>query len=181
MKFLTDAQVNAHVVRMLRALGWQVETVEEHGIADSSPDEWLVAWARERGFVFLTFDAFSGMTRAKVMAELRGNGGKVLQVHGGPEQPPERAVGRMLFHYPEWFPWLKEHDGLATLSDIKHNCKLFPAKDLGSQMRTLPEPPFDRYLEQRNRNKSLSQKPRIRQRARSTEQGELLPPSNPEE
>jgi hypothetical protein len=164
LNFLTDAQTNLRVVEMLRALAWHVETVYEHGLGAEPADERLVAWARELGFVFLTFDYFRGTTRPRVMAELREQGGKVLQVLGGPEQLPERAVGRLLFHYQDWFPHLDTQDGLAVISDIRHNCKFFPAAELHAEARVEPERQFEGYLQQRQEAKSRPMKPRARRR-----------------
>lgn len=107
MKFLTDAQVNALVVKMLRDLGWHVETVYEHNLGAESADERLVARAREHGFVFLTFDKFRGMTGPRVRAELRERGGKAIRLHehlprrrGSPTSPRRGGCGRG--HYCAW-------------------------------------------------------------------------------
>jgi hypothetical protein len=172
LNFLTDAQTNIRVVEMLRALGWHMETVYEHGLGNEPADERLVAWARDHGFVFLTFDYFRGMTRPRVMAELRERGGKVLQVLGGPEQPPERAVGRLLFHFPDWSPSLDSQDGLAVISDIRHNCKFFPAAELRVEARAEPERQFEEYLRRRTEAETRPLKPRARRRA-AKEQADL--------
>jgi hypothetical protein len=38
-------------------------------------------------------------------------------VGGGPDQPPERAIGWLLFHYPEWYPFLEQQEGRVHISD----------------------------------------------------------------
>ena len=171
MKFLTDAQVNAVVVGMLRALDWHVETVYEHGLAAEPADERLVAWAREHGFVFLTFDQFRGMTRPRVMTELHERGGKVLQVLGGPEQPPERAVGRILFHHPDWSAWLEGQDGLAVIGDIRRNPRFFSVSELRVEAHAEPERQFEPYLRKQAEAKTQPLKPRARRRAAKEQAG----------
>lgn len=156
MKYLVDTQANFAFVEMLRALGWTVNTVYEFGI-EHMDDAALVAWAREHGFTFISFDKFRGETRARVHEELRLRGGKVIVIAGGPAQPVERAVGRLLFHYPEWYPKLSNEDGRIQIGDLSASLRWesrarlqetqvgvkFVAEQLESylQQRTAGQPP----------------------------------------
>lgn len=184
MKFLTDAQVNFLIVQMLRAIGWVVETVYEHGLDREKDDARLVAWAREHGFVFLSFDEFRGQTRVSVAEELRERGGRVITVGGGPDQPPERALGRLLFHYPEWFPFLQANEGRVHISDTKHNCRTYPRDAVTAEIHVSREPQFQAYLDRREAARQTPRPRRNRTRKTPTEQHDLptdAPPSAAEE
>ena len=126
---------------MLRNLGWEVETVREHNWENEKHDYVLVARARELGRVFLTFDRLRKTSGIEVAREIHENGGRVIVVAGGPDQPIERAVGRLLFHHPEWFPFLRESEGWVYISDLKHNCQLRLRSSLHAEVRrTVPKP-----------------------------------------
>jgi len=113
VKFLTDAQTSVILVRLLRKLGWDVETVYEHGIDKEPDDSRLVGWAHAHERVFVTFDLLRNESGERVARQIRDVGGKVITVFGGPDQPVERALGRLLFHQPEWEPFLEKNDGRA--------------------------------------------------------------------
>jgi hypothetical protein len=149
LKFLTDTQTNAVVVDMLRKLGWDVETVYQHKREAVKDDADHVAYARSIERVFATFDKLRGTVGYQVAEEIKKNGGKVLAVGGGPEQLPERAVGRMLFHYPDWHPFLERNDGKADIRDLKHDCKLTRRLDMVATVEVSPQPNFDPYLQER--------------------------------
>lgn len=172
MKFLTDAQTNILVVRMLQAIGWEVETVYDHGLDHEPDDARLVAWARDHGFVLLSFDEFRKDTRIRVDAELRERGGRVITVGGGPQQPPERAVGRLLFHHPEWYPWLSATEGRVHISDTKHNSRMLARGQERSELKVEHEPHFDAYLQRRAATRQ-GRSTRRRKRAISDDQGGL--------
>jgi hypothetical protein len=134
---------------MLRAIGWEVHTVYEQGIEREKRDEILVAFARAMGCVFITFDDLRGAAGVAVGREVKRRGGKVIVIGGGPDQPPERALGRLLFHWPEWHPFLEKHDGRVNISDTKHSAKLLPRSKMQAEIRPTGHPAFDRYLVER--------------------------------
>ena len=104
-------------MKKLRDLGWHVETVHEHGIAGEKKDHRVVAWGREHGLVVLSMDKFQNAQDAnEVLNEIRLNGGKLIQIWGGPGQPLEQALGRLLIHHHVWFPLIQE-DGWLQLKD----------------------------------------------------------------
>jgi hypothetical protein len=155
VKVLTDAQTSSIFVDMLRGLGWDVETVHQHGLSNEKHDERLVAFARRRGCIFISFDKFGAAVAVDVAKEIYEHGGKVIRIGGGPQQPPTRALGRLLFHMDEWQPFLEQNDGLVILSDLKNPCKKHARAEIRDIIRRSDQPLFDEYLrsleERRNR------------------------------
>ncbi len=160
---------------MLQALDHHVETAFDHGLASEKDDSRLVAYARMYGFVFLTFDDLRGEQGAKVNWEIRQRGGKVLHVGGGPEQPPERAVGRIMYHWPEWFEFLASQDGRVDLHDVKNPCKLSPRTRLGGTVEITDARHFDEYLDRLEEAKMRPLKRTRRSEAHPLQGGLYLP------
>lgn len=146
MRFLTDAQASQRFVTLLRALGFDVETVHEHGWGTEPDDEKLVGQARQLGRIFVSFDEFGGDVAVRVAQEIHEYGGRVLRILGGPEQQPERALGRFLFHLPDWQPFLERNDGLVILSDLKNSCRMHLRTEIRAIIRRSNQPMFDEYL-----------------------------------
>ena len=94
----------------------------------------------------MTFDLLRGQSGARVAAELILRGGKVVQIRNGPEQPLMKAVGRLLFHHPEWQPFLAKSDGVAVVSDIRNDCKLYTPHKYSQTIQNIARPHFDEYL-----------------------------------
>jgi len=163
------------VAKALRALGHHVESVRDYGLEREKDDASLVAWARMYGFVFLTFDELRGEQGHRVNYEIRQYGGKVVHVGGGPQQPPERAVGRILYHWPEWFEFLAAQDGRADLHDVKNPCKLSPRSSLRETVVDTGARHFDEYLQRIEEAKSRPLKPRRRKRPDPRQKGLYLP------
>jgi hypothetical protein len=162
VKLLTDAQTSVIFVNMLRALGWDVQTVHEHGLGNEKHDERLVAYAHRHGCVFVSFDKFGAQVAVRVAQEIHERGGKVIRIDGGPQQPQERALGRFLFHLPDWQPFLERNDGLVILSDLKNPCKMYPRSDIRLMIRRSDQPQFDAYLKQLEERRVRPRKPRPR-------------------
>ena len=118
MKYLTDAQFPQPLVDLLRKIDWDVRTAFEEGTEGEADDSQHIIHSRDLGRVFVTFDLLRGQSGARVAAELILRGGKVVQIRNGPGQPLMKALGRLLFHYPEWQPFLAKGDGVAVVSDI---------------------------------------------------------------
>lgn len=71
---------------MLRSAGWDVETAHEAGLSGKIDDVQLLIDARSKGRIFVTFDGLKAQHGQQIARELRTNGGKILQIHGGAEQ-----------------------------------------------------------------------------------------------
>ena len=172
MKFLTDAQFPQPLVELLRKLDWDVRTTFEEGMEDEADDSRLIIHSRDLGRVFLTFDLLRGQSGARVAAELILRGGKVIQIRNGPEQPLMKALGRLLFHYPEWQPFLTKGDGVAVISDIRNPCKLYTPQEYSQTIHDTSRPHFDEYLDYW-KAKGI-RPPRRRQRQRDSQQAQLF-------
>lgn len=162
LKFLTDAQTNFEFVRILRKLEWDVETVYDHNLGTEKSDAKLVAFAHSIGRVFITFDKLKKDVGFEVAEEIQRNGGKVISIGGGPQQPPERAAGKLLFFQSEWLPFLEKHDGRAWIRDIKLDCKLTVASEMRTSKEVSDRPNFEPYLQKREAARKLpvKRKPR---------------------
>ena len=119
MEYLADANVIQPVVDLLRSMNMDVLTAQEAGVAFKTQDYLLLQHARLSGRVWITFDYLQKEEGARVARELRMNGGKILQIRGGPEQDPRRAAGKVLYHWTAWHGELEAQDGLYRLSDLR--------------------------------------------------------------
>ena len=175
MKFYTDAQASRVFVDILRQLGWDVRTVYDQGTAREKQDYLHVQQATSLGRIFISFDYLRGESGAKVARELASNGGRVIKIGGGPDQSPLRAVGKLLFHHPDWEPFFRENDGFVDISDIKRNPRCYlPAAYL---QRTDPTgaQQFIEYLQRRQeRREERQRQPRARRpQIRPRDQSEM--------
>jgi hypothetical protein len=172
VKFLTDVQARISFVWTLRQLGHEVTTAHEQNLDQEKDDSKLVARAHVLGAVFLTFDDLRAQSGMRVAREIAVNGGRAIRIGGGPDQPDERALGRLLFHWPEWYPKLKRNDGLVEISDIKQSIRWYPRGRIRMRVRPIDQPAFDEYLREREaaRKKPLK---RSRRRRRDPRQAEF--------
>ena len=172
MKFLTDAQFPQPLVELLKKIDWDVRTAYEEGTEGEADDSRHVIHSRDLGRAFLTFDTFRAESGARVAAELILRGGKVVQIRGGPEQPLMKALGRLLFHHPEWQPFLAKNNGVAVVSDIRNPCKLYTPDEYSQTIRKLNRPHFDEYL--RHWEAKGISPPRRRPRKQAAQQSHML-------
>ena len=114
MRLLTDSNTSQRFVEILQKLGWDIQTAYEAGLAGKNVDVPYITHARKEQRIFLTFDDLRAEHGVQVAQELRLNGGKVIRVAGGPGQDDYRALGKLLFHYPEWQPFLDTQSGVAV-------------------------------------------------------------------
>lgn len=172
MKFLTDAQFPQPLVELLRKLDWDIRTVYEEGMGDEADDSRLIVHSRSLERVFLTFDLLRGESGARVAAELVLHGGKVIQIPQGPDQPLLRALGRLLFHQPEWQRFFASEDGVAVLSDVRNPCKLYTPQEYSQTIHRIARPHFDEYMQHWEEKRTLP--PSRRRRSSPPEQSTLF-------
>ena len=153
MKYLTDSQTNIHLVELLLKIEWEVETVYQHGVATEPNDAVLVRYAHEKGMVFVTFDDLKGDQGYRVTREISRNGGRLIQIAGGPQQPITRSAGKLLLHYENWHPFLESNDGSANLRDARP-AKLFHRDEMNERWTRLPQEQFEEYLKARHAAKT---------------------------
>ena len=90
--------------------------IEDHEWSRISDAEQL-ATAKGLDRVLFTFDGLNGRDGAQVAAEIQLNGGWIIQVSGGPQQPPYRALAKLLWHYDQWTEFLRDQHGVVLLRD----------------------------------------------------------------
>jgi len=153
-----DASVYAPVTAMLRLLGWDVESAEQAGLTGKIDDVKWVIHARKCNRVGVTFDELRARQGEKVSRELRRHGGKVLRINGA--YNPFRAIGKLLYHYSDWHPFLRNNDGVSVLSDVRpQGCKNYTPEEYHLHYHRIDAVLFAGYLEKR---KSRPYRPRKR-------------------
>jgi len=131
-------------------IGWDVETAYEAGLHIEKDDTVLLIYARNNDRILLTFDKLEGEQGCKVSRELRQNGGRVVRINGGPSQNEHRVLGKILFHYPDWNPWLKKHQGIVIIADIrKQSCICYTPREYHCKYHQTDAKQFETYLKHR--------------------------------
>lgn len=115
-RLLLDANVNAYLKDYLKAVGFDVVFAIDVD-ANIHDDTSILIWARSHNRILVTHDKFrDGATRFKLYLEIYNNGGKVLQVIGGPQSPPLTSLGKILVNREKWSLFFSNNDGLVRLS-----------------------------------------------------------------
>ena len=111
-------------VDCLRKLDCDIETAKEAHLTKKIPDVVWVIHARENHRIGITFDELRAKQGLDIASELKLRGGKVIRIQGGPEQHPFRAIGKLLFHFENWYEFLTASDGVCVISDTRpcRNC-----------------------------------------------------------
>lgn len=173
MKFLVDTQAKRQFWEALRAIGWDVATVYDHNLQREKDDARILHAATRLNRVMITFDYLRGQQGVLIHQELRDNGGRLLRVSGGPEQSVERALGRLLFHHPDWAVWLNANEGKVVVSDLRH-IAYTARSDVRLNLTHVDEPQFIEYLQGKDEaRKAPIKTPRRRRRETSSEQSAL--------
>ncbi len=116
-RLLLDADVNVHLVGYLGAIGFDVEFAPRVEGLDIHHDAELVKWARRHDRYYVCHDRFKdNQSRLKVYIEVYENGGRVIQIAPGPQQPVYSSLGKLLVHRAAWLAFFEEHeDGLVVV------------------------------------------------------------------
>ena len=134
----------------MRRLGWDIETAEEAGLTGKIDDTKWVKHARRYRRISITFDELRAGQGARIALELRRYGGKIIRVQGGPEQDKYRAVGKLLFHFPDWYPFLVANDGVSIIADIrKQSCRNYTPEQYQQSFYPIEAEQFTQYLKTR--------------------------------
>src|SRR4030043_2119479 len=113
---------------MLTRLGWDIETAEDAELIGTIDDTIWVKHARKGKRIGLTFDELKANQGVKVSRELRRRGGKIIRINSAGN--PYWAIGKLLYHYPEWMDFFKENDGVAVISEPKpQGCKCYTPEE----------------------------------------------------
>ncbi len=117
------------MAQLITNIGWDVRTSLEEGRARDIEDHvWSrqsdaeqLAIARDLDRILISFDQFKGKDGAEVAAELHLNGGWIIQIASGPDQPIYRALAKLLWHYDQWTTFLGTQHGAVLLRDLRQN------------------------------------------------------------
>ena len=98
-RFLTDENVPAAWASAINrlseidelALKWSATSVNQIGRAGLSDADQLI-FARDSDMILLTCDQFRGQDGLALRAELSANGGKIIRITGGSQQPPTKRL-----------------------------------------------------------------------------------------
>ena len=87
--------------------------------------------ARRRRRVLVCFDKHADQrTRYTWSEDLEARGGRVIQITGGPEQPPIEAAAKVLIHYAAWQAFFGEQDTAVATLGKTGNPRLLGRRDL---------------------------------------------------
>ncbi|MBA7505275.1 hypothetical protein ES706_03941 [subsurface metagenome] len=171
-RIYTDASVNQQVVDLLRQLGWDIETAQQANLTGKIDDVAWVIYAREHNRIAITFDELRAEQGERVARELRQNGGHIIRIQGGPEQDKYRAVGKLLFHYPDWYPFLTNNNGVSIIADVRTaSCRNCTPEEYHQKYHPTDAEQFNRYLKKR---KLRPYKPRPRKRKPPPDEQSIL-------
>ena len=173
MKFLTDTQTPMPFVECLRLLGWDVVTVYQYDLQYEKDDAVILRKATELDRILITFDYLRGEQGVRIARELRDQGGQLIRISGGPDQPVLRALGKLLFHHERWLPWFAANEGRVVISDTRQVPSFTLRSDLSVNVQVLREPPFESYLEQKESARTKPRKARVRRRKVATQESLL--------
>jgi hypothetical protein len=165
----TDASVYAPVTLMLSQLGWDIETAQHAGLTGKIDDTKWVIYARKHNRIAITFDELKAKQGVKVSRELRQRGGKIVRVNGACNE--YRAIGKLLYHYREWYTFLTANNGISVISEPgPQKFKNYTPEEYHQHYHHLDAELFTNYLEKR---KNRPFHPRKRKRHISPDQGIL--------
>ncbi|MDD5288470.1 MAG: hypothetical protein PHY28_05095 [Dehalococcoidales bacterium] len=110
-----DASVYAPVADMLLRIGWDIETAKQAELTDKINDTKWVIYARRQKRIAVTFDELKAKQGEQVSRELRRHGGSIIRINGARNE--YRAIGKLLYHFYDWYPFLQANNGVSVISD----------------------------------------------------------------
>lgn len=156
---------------MLRKLDWDIETAYQAGLAGKVLDVNLLKYARGNNRIYLTFDELRGQHGRDIGRELRKYGGNMVQIRGGDDEDKYHIIGKLLFYYPDWYPFQIKHDGVSVISDLKKNCVNYTPEGWHQKFHKVDAAQFAEYLK---KQKLKPYKRRPRRRVSSPDQQMLM-------
>ncbi len=114
-RLLLDTDVNANLVRYLRALRFGVLFAAKVKV-NTRDDAAIVKWARNHNRILVCHDKYQNREhKIRVFQEIYENGGHVIQIAGGSGQDILTSLGKLLANREKWINFFKENDGVALL------------------------------------------------------------------
>jgi hypothetical protein len=161
VKFLLDANVVEEVGRLLKRLGFEVESVYNVPV-DIRNDRAIVGWAHRQKYILLTHDRFRDRRTIEPVAdEMRRRGGRVIVIRGSPAQSPYETVGKMLVHLETWSRLIRRRSGIVRID--RQSCTFKQASDLLAILqKRLPVPrEIEAAVKERRRARRSRKKRRV--------------------
>ena len=120
-RLLTDEDIPAGWARAINKiaeieeLGLRLDATSVHDIGRSGlTDKEQLIFARNDGYVLLTCDRYRHRDGQELRAEFATNGGRIIQIRGGPAQPIQEAVAKFLINYGKWKMQHSNADGITA-------------------------------------------------------------------
>lgn len=124
--FLTDEDVPVALSRTINKvaeikelnLPWRAQTVFDIGRTGLEDVDQLV-YARLNGCILLTCDRYRDYGGQRVRNELLNNGGKIIQILGGPQTPIHQFLSLLMVHYEKWCEHFERSDGIFIVNSVR--------------------------------------------------------------
>ncbi len=114
-RLLLDTDVNANIIRYLRAIRFDVLFAVKVKV-NTRDDGAIVEWARKHNRILVCHDKYKNREhKIRVFQEIYEHGGQVIQIAGGSDQNILTSLGKILANREEWVEFFKENDGVALL------------------------------------------------------------------
>lgn len=130
-----DADVIPAVQRVLDCAGFNCVSANDAAVREKlseGANDWdVLAEARRRRRVLVCFDKHADQrTRYTWSEQLETRGGRVIQISGGPEQPPIEAAAKVLIHYEAWQAFFNEQDTAVVTLGKTGNPRMMGRQDI---------------------------------------------------
>lgn len=140
-RFLTDEDVPmawAHAINQVAAirelnLNWEATSIYDIGLTEKDDVEQLI-FARSNCMVLVTCDKYGGQGGQELRAELRDNGGKIIRITGGPQQPPHVAIAKLMIRSEQWQSRLKNDDGVVIITGVSGDIKFRTPEEFAGRL-----------------------------------------------
>lgn len=127
-RLLLDCDINLELEPLLQAIGFRTESALRIGVNNRDDTE-ILKWARRHRCILVCHDRHRDRrTRIELYPEVYRNGGKIIEICGGPEQHPLTSLGKILAHREDWLAFFDDSSGVVSLT--KDGMKKKRARDL---------------------------------------------------
>ena len=151
-RFLTDEDVPVSWARAINHvaalqelnLNWEATSIYDIDLTGKDDVEQLI-FARSNCMVLVTCDKYSGQGGQDLRAELRDNGGKIIRITGGPQQPPHVAIAKLMIRAEQWQPRLKNEDGVVIITGVSGDIKFRTPEEFAGRLARVETQQLARY------------------------------------
>ena len=79
-------------------------------------------------------DQFRGQDGLPLRAELQTNGGKIVRITGGSQQPPREAIAKLLIRFNQWSARLAEEDGVVIITGMSSKLEFRTPEEFAARL-----------------------------------------------